>query len=109
MVDIEHLVEEFAHVEAKTLHLFFAESFRILGIQNPAFVGGAVFQLVTVSDGLFRADNRLKLRHLQMPDAGQLVIDLPLFCAKLDFIGERLPPAAAANAEMAAEWLQTVL
>ena len=43
-----------------------------------------------------------------MADAGQLVVYLSLLCAKLDVVGKRLPFAASAGAEVAAERVLTL-
>ena len=66
-------------------------------------------ELVAVADGLFGPQDGGELRHLQMADAGQLVIHLALLGGELDVVGEGLPAAAAAHPEMLAERLQAML
>ena len=76
---------------------------------EPALVGGGVFEFVAVAGRLVRAEDGGEGRHLEVADAGELVVDLALLGRELDLVGERLPAASAAHAEMAAERLQALL
>ena len=81
---------------------------RILVLAEPAARREGEFQFVAVIAGVVRADDGGELRYVEMPQADQLVPDLLLLGLELHSVGERLPFAAAAQAEMLAERLQTV-
>ena len=103
--DIQDFVEEFAHVEAQTHAIFFGNGSRILVPEQPAFVGSAEFQLVTIVLNAFRGECGPDFRHLQMAYAHQLVFHLLAFGFQLHSIGQRLPSTTATDAKMLAERL----
>ena len=78
---------------------------RDLLVREPAFVGEGELQFVAV-EGLFRrAQTRAHLGQLDLADAGELVAHLAGLEAQLLVVGQVLPLAAAANAEVRAERL----
>ena len=108
LLDIQDFIEEFAHMEAKAHAVVFCNFIRILSGKQPAAFRCAEFQLVTVILSLFGGECRSYFRYAQVADSHQLVFNLLALGLKLDFVREMLPSAPAADAEMAAEWLQSV-
>ena len=108
LLDVEHLVEEAAHVEAQAQEFFRAEGLPVFARQQPAMVREGEFQLVAVMIGLGGAQDGGDFRKIQVADAGELIDDLLLLESDLHRIGQRLPGAAAAVLEMRAEGLEPV-
>ena len=106
-LDVEHLVEELPDVEAQAGFAFHPGGDFLR--RHPTLVGSGEFEFIAVVAGLVRTDDRAEFGHLEVADAGQLVIDLALLGGQLDLVGERLPAAAAADREMVAERFQTLL
>ena len=109
MIDVKNLVEEASDVETETIFLLFRKSLGIFVLEDPTALRECEFKLVAVVCSLFRAENRGDLRHIEVTDAYELVIYLLLLCLELHLVWERLSFTSAANTEMLAEWLQTVL
>ena len=72
---------------------------------QPPLVGTAEVQLVAVLLRLHTAQDGAELRQLHLTDARQLVFHLLLFHLELCLVGQLLPLATAADAEMLAERL----
>ena len=107
-LDVQDLVEELAHVEAQAHPVVLGNRIGILAVKHPALAGRAEFQLVTVKLRALGGECRTDFRHLQVADADQLVVHLLPFGFELHLVGQGLPPAAAADAEMLAERLEPV-
>ena len=82
---------------------------RVFVRENPASAGEGELQLVPVVYRILGRYDRGYFRYGEVPDAYQLVIHLLLLRLQLHGIGKRLPFAAAACPEMAAERLKPVL
>ena len=106
-LDVQDLVEIFPDVEAQAGAGGHAGG--DLLTRHPALAGGGEFEFVAVVAGLVGAQDGAELRHLEVADARQLVIDLALLRRELDLVGEGLPAASAANGEMLAKRLQALL
>ena len=109
VLDVKDLIEEASHMEAKAIFLQLGKRFSIFVLEDPAALREGELQLVAVVSGLIRSDDRGDFRYFKVTYAHELVIDLLLLCLKLHFIRQRLPFTSAADAEMLAERLQTVL
>jgi hypothetical protein len=104
-VDVKHLVERSGNVESCGI----AVGKLLLGTHllpcEPFLVRKGVFHLVTVFACGFRAKYRRYWRQLDFRDYAQRVLHLLLLGFQLFGIGEMLPAASSAYAEMAAERL----
>ena len=103
LLDIQHLVKEFAHMEAKAHAVVFCNFLRILSGKEPAALRCAEFQLVTIILSLFRGKRRPYFWYAQVADSDKLVFNLLALGLKLDSVREMLPAAAATDAKMAAD------
>ena len=74
-----------------------------------AFVGTAEVQLVAIFLRLHTTQDGTELRQLHLADAVQLVVDLLLLELQLLLVGQVLPLAAAADAEVLAEGYRAYL
>ena len=103
--DVQHLVEHPRDVESHGRRV--ADVARRLDLlaRQPAAVGEGEFEFVAVELRLGRAEAGRDLRQLDLADARQLVADLIGLEAQLLPVGQVLPLAAAADAEMLAERL----
>ncbi len=106
--DVEHLVEHARDVESRGgrgldglagLHLLAGQ---------PAAVGEGVFEFVAVEPRLGRPEAGGHLGQLDLADAGELVAHLAGLEAQLLVVGQVLPLAASADAEVLAEGFGTV-
>ena len=95
-------------MEAESCKVFPVHSFRVLVAVEPPFAGEGILQLVPVVFGLVGTDDRGYLRHVQMPYAHKLVIDLLLLGFELQFVWKRLPFASSAYSEVRAERFEPV-
>ena len=84
------------------LRLSFWQGGQFLG-GKPAAVAATELYLVAIFCGLHRAQDRLKIGQLYFPDAMQLVVNLLLLGLELLLVGQVLPLATTANAEMLAK------
>ena len=87
-----------------------AQRFRVSSLQpptlllrEPAAVGKAVLQLVAVLLRLGRAQDGRARRQLHLADAREGIHHLLLLCLQLQLVGQHLPFAASADAEMGTE------
>ena len=108
MFDVKNLVEKLAHMEAKTHLLLGGNRVRIHAPREPTLVGICEFQLVTIVDCLVGGECGTDLWDRKMSKPNQLIFNLFAFRFKLESVGERLPFASAASAEMLAERLHAV-
>ena len=103
--DVQHLVEHAGNVKPeRRCGADVGSAFDLLARQ-PAAVGKGEFEFVAVELRLRRAQAGGNLRQGYFADAGQLVAHLSGLEPQLLGIGQVLPLAAAANAEMLAESL----
>ena len=107
-MDVQDLVEELAHMESQAHAVILGNRIRILAAEHPALAGSAEFQLVTIKLRTLGGECRPDFRDLQVADSDQLVVHLLPFGYQLHLVRQRLPPAAAADAEMLAERLDAV-
>ena len=107
--DVQDLVEELADMEAQTDPFRLRKRLRINAfLEEPALGRCAEFQLVAVILRFEGGEGGADLRHGQMADADELVLDLLALGLQLPLIRQRLPAATAADAEMLAKGRQTL-
>ena len=106
--NVQDLVEELSDMEPQSHPLVLRNGVRILAMEQPAAAGCAEFQFVTIILRTRGGEGWTDLRHFQMADPDQLVIHLLPLRFELHFVGQGLPAAAAAHAEMLAERLEPV-
>ena len=104
-VDVEDFVESTGNVEAHGIHhvKLFARGHFLGG--EPLLVGETELELVAVAEGLRAAEDGLHGGKFHLADAGEVVYHLLLLVAQLVLVGEALPLAAAAHAEVLANGL----
>ncbi len=103
--DVEHLVEHPRDVNPKRRRVADVRTALDLLARQPAAVGEGEFELVAVELRPGRPQARGDLGQGDLADAGQLVAHLIGLEAQLLPVGQVLPLAAAADAEMLAERL----
>ena len=103
--DVEHLVEHVRDMEPHGRRSVERRTALHLLACQPAAVSKGEFQFVAVEARRRRTQAGGDLRELDLPDPGQLVTHLRRFEAQLLLIGQVLPFAAPAHAEVFAEGL----
>ena len=102
-VDIQHLVEHPRDMEAHGIHIVEGLAALYLLLRQPFLIGKRELQLVAIELRTGGAENRQDFAQWHLPDARQVVHDLFLLVFQLLLVGEMLPFATAAHAEVFAE------
>ena len=105
LLDRQNLVEGSGDVESDAVHVVELRALGNLLACEPALVAAAELQLVAVFLDVYRAHDRHELRQLYLSDACELVEHLLLLSLQLLLVGQVLPFASAADAEMLAHRL----
>ena len=108
LLQIEDLIEKFADMEAKAATLGVGEPIGIFVRKYPPAVRCGKFKFIPIEFRTFRRECGKDLRNIQMADTHELVVYLASLGFQLERIGEWLPFASPANAEVLAERLQPV-
>ena len=106
LLDGENLVEGSGDVETDAVHVVELRAFGNLLACEPALVAASELQFVAVFLDVYRAHDRHELRQVYLSDACELVEHLLLLSLQLLLVGQVLPFASAADAEMLAHWLR---
>ena len=104
LLDVQYLVESAGDVKAQCVHVFYHLARANLLVGEPFLVAESKFQLVAVFKQLHAAHDGAQLGQGHLANAPQLVSHLFLFCSKLSLVGQLLPFASAADAEVGAGW-----
>ena len=96
-------------MKSDAVHVVVFESRRHLLAREPTLVAASKLQLVAVFSCLLRTHDGRNLRQLHLAYSAQLVIYLLLLGLELLLVGQVLPLASAAHAEMLAKWCRAYL
>ena len=104
---VEHLIKGAGDMESGGVAVGEILARRELLVGQPAFVREGIFEFVAVGPYLVGADDGHNLGKVDLGDARQHVDDLLALAFELKLIGQMLPAAAAADAEMLAAGLDS--
>ena len=105
-LDGQNLIEGSGDVETDAVHVVELRAFGNLLACEPALVAASELQFVAVFLDVYRAHDWHELRQFYLSDACELVEHLLLLSLQLLLVGQVLPFASAADAEMLAHWLR---